>query len=229
MDPETERLVKKIAFKLFRQYCPRGASGFFTREDILHYGVIGLLKAEKKFDKKMNVPFQAYAGIRIHGEIMDAIRKSPEIRLPQEKSSQFKRLSKAKKTLQDQGETPDPEALAQELGWNVKTVLKVENFSNRVVSVDAQPGYKEPAGGDRSGNAEKKTLDKDLAAVMQRCLEALDDAAERLILVARELKNMKLRQLAQKFGWSIEKVRQKQISAKQSMKVCLEKNGWDLT
>jgi RNA polymerase sigma factor for flagellar operon FliA len=229
LDKEQELLVKRIALKIFKQYCPRGESGFFTREDLFHHGIIGLLKAKEKFNKNMNVPFNAYASIRIQGEIMDTLRKSPHIRLPQERRKQLKIFLRAKNDLLDQGKPANIEDIAQKLGWDEKTVLTVENLLNQVISIDAQPGFRELADGNPGTNAEKNVLDQDLADIMQQCLEALDDAKERLVLVARELKNMKLRQVAQKLGWSIEKVRQKQISAKESMKTCLEKNGWDLT
>ena len=49
---EEERLVKKIAFALYKTYCPKGGSGLFTVEDLFHYGIIGLLKAKKNFKKK---------------------------------------------------------------------------------------------------------------------------------------------------------------------------------
>ena len=229
MDKKQELLVKKIASKIFKQYCPRGESGFFTREDLFHHGIVGLLTARERFNKNMNVPFTAYAAIRIQGEIMDALRKSPQIRLPQERRKQVKMLLQTKNDLQDQGKPAAPEDLAQKLGWDEKTLLKVESLLNQVISIDANPGFRELADVNPGGSAEKNVLDQDLAHIMQQCLEALDDARERLILVAREYKNMKLRQLAQQLGWSIEKVRQKQISAKESMKTCLEKNGWDLT
>ena len=229
MDKEQKLLVQRIVSKIFKRYCPRGESGYFTREDLFHYGIIGLLTAKENFKKNMNVPFNAYAAIRIRGEIMDAIRKSPHVRLPQEKRKQFNMLSWAINDFLNQGITPTSQDLAQKLGWEVKTVLKIETLLNQVSSIDAEPGFKEIVDKNQMGNAEKNALDQDLAYIMQKCLEALEDAKERMVLVARELKNSTLKQVALELGWSIEKVRQKQISAKESMKTCLEKNGWDLT
>ncbi len=229
MDTEQEQLIRKIASRIFKRYCPKGESGYFTREDLFHHGIIGLLTAKDNFNERMNVPFNAYAAIRIQGEIMDAIRKSPQVRLPQEKRKLFNQLTMAKNAFLNKGKIPNPDDLAQALGWDKKTVFKVESLMNRTLSIDAEPEFKKLVDSNPGNNAEKDVLKRDLANIMQRCLESLDDAKERLVLVARELKNMKLRQVARKLGWSIEKVRQKQISAKKSMKTCLEKNGWDLT
>src|ERR1700752_846684 len=43
-------------------------------EDIVHYGVLGLIDAVDKFDPAKNVPLQAYAPFRIRGAIMDSLR-----------------------------------------------------------------------------------------------------------------------------------------------------------
>jgi len=155
LDKEQKLLVQRIVSKIFKRYCPRGESGYFTREDLFHYGIIGLLTAKENFKKNMNVPFNAYAAIRIRGEIMDAIRKSPHVRLPQEKRKQFNMLSWAINDFLNQGITPTSQDLAQKLGWEVKTVLKIETLLNQVSSIDAEPGFKEIVDKNQMGNAEK--------------------------------------------------------------------------
>lgn len=43
-------------------------------EDLVAYGVIGLLEAASRFDASKGVPFAGFAGRRIHGAIVDGIR-----------------------------------------------------------------------------------------------------------------------------------------------------------
>ncbi len=43
-------------------------------EDLVAYGVIGLLEAASRFDASRGVPFAGFAGRRIHGAIVDGIR-----------------------------------------------------------------------------------------------------------------------------------------------------------
>lgn len=229
MDKTEALLVKRIVFKLYNRYCPRGESGVFTRDDIYHYGIIGLLKAKKSFKPSMNVPFNAYAAVRIQGEIIDAVRKSPMVRIPQEKCKLYKMLTAAKTRLLNEGKHPSVKDLAEALEWTEDEVRNVERYFSPVMSIDAGPGYRKLPSHLSDGDGEKKVLNRDLSDIIQSCLERLEDVSMRIILIARELKNVKLRQLADQFGWSIEKVRQKQIRAKESMKKCLEKNGWDLT
>lgn len=228
MNREQEQLVKRIATKLFRTYCPAGESGCHTREDLIHYGIIGLLKAKKNFKGNLNVPFNAYAAIRIKGEIMDAVRKSPFIRLPQKKREMVNQLNSAGNKILDLGRIPDIQSLARDLDWSPAKVLEVEGYTSRLISLDAGPAGNDPADSCTGGNAEQNLLNKDLARAMQACLESIDDALERLVFIAREVKEMTLKQVGAKIGWSIEKTRQAQIRAKGRMKTCLKKNGWDL-
>lgn len=44
-------------------------------EDLVSYGIIGLIDSIDKFDTKLNVKFETYANIRIRGSIIDQIRK----------------------------------------------------------------------------------------------------------------------------------------------------------
>ena len=51
------------------------ASGSLRREDLYQFGIIGLLDALERFDPEYGVTFKTFAYRRIHGEIIDAIRK----------------------------------------------------------------------------------------------------------------------------------------------------------
>ncbi len=228
LSKQDEAQIKKITNYLYRKYCPMAESGFFSKEDIYHYGVIGFMDAKQKFDPVKKVPFNAYAAIRIQGEIMDALRKGAQVRLPQEKQTRIKQLLAAKNQLADQGKTPDLQALKDLLGWEEKQIHQVEGLLVTVQSADHNPMLS--LARDKNGKPaqEKQILNKDLGRVMQKCLDGLESAAERMILVARQMRGVKLRKLAEKFNCAIETVRQREISAKNSMKDCLKKHGWTI-
>ncbi len=206
-----------------------GEKGVVSVQDLFHYGIIGLLKARKNFKAEKKVPFNVYATFRISGEIMDALRKSPLIRLPQKKRGRVKQMEKAKEELFNKGITPDPDAIASELGWSNKEVLKTETFSISLVSVNEDRENNNLIQLKSEKTLESEILNKDLAIIIQKCMELIDDASDRLVFVARDLEDMTLKQVGIRFGFSIEKARQKHIRAKESMKSCLEKNDWDLT
>ena len=44
-------------------------------DDLVSYGIAGLVKAWENFDRKKGVKFKVYASYRIRGEILDKIRK----------------------------------------------------------------------------------------------------------------------------------------------------------
>jgi RNA polymerase sigma factor FliA len=228
MNRDEEKLVKKIVGFLCRKYhIP--THDMETRQDMFHDGIIGLMDAKRKYDPDMQVPFKAYAGIRIHGAVVDAMRKKPAIRLPQEKQTRVKALLDARNLLAARGQEPSDDSLCRHLGWTKETLRQVESLLIRVQSSD-DTALLTVLPAPKAGNTdpEKQVLQKDLARVMQKCLDGLADAADRLILVARQLENVTLRQLAEQFSCSIEKIRQTEIKAKARMRACLEKHDWDL-
>ena len=48
-------------------------------DDLVGYGVFGLIDASDKFDAKKDVKFETYASLRIRGSILDQIRKMDSI------------------------------------------------------------------------------------------------------------------------------------------------------
>jgi RNA polymerase sigma factor for flagellar operon FliA len=196
---------------------------------MFHDGIIGLMDAKKKYDPGMQVPFKAYAGIRIHGAIVDAMRKKPVIRLPQEKQARVKALLDARHLLAARGQDPSDDTLARHLGWTLSQVLQAQSLLVHVQSSDETPMLTRlPARQIGHPDPEDQVLKKDLARVMKKCLDGLADAAEKMVLVARNLESVTLRQLAEQFSCSIEKIRQTEIRAKSRMRTCLEKHDWNL-
>ena len=64
------KLAESIARNIGRRQPP-----WIDREDLVSAAYLGLTKAAHKYNPKTKVPFDAYARIRIHGEIMDSLRR----------------------------------------------------------------------------------------------------------------------------------------------------------
>lgn len=62
-------LVKIVSSRLFNYYAQK-----IDYDDLVGYGIIGLIDAIDKFDYTKNIKFETYASIRIKGAIMDEIR-----------------------------------------------------------------------------------------------------------------------------------------------------------
>ena len=62
-------LVKYVVSK-FKMYLPL----FLDQEDLIEYGIVGLIEAAEKFDTSKNAKFKTYAMYRIRGSILDYLR-----------------------------------------------------------------------------------------------------------------------------------------------------------
>ncbi|MFA5523343.1 MAG: FliA/WhiG family RNA polymerase sigma factor [Tissierellales bacterium] len=64
------QLVKIVAGRMYNYY-----GGNVEYEDLLGYGIFGLIDAIEKFDINRDLKFETYAQIRIRGSIIDSLRK----------------------------------------------------------------------------------------------------------------------------------------------------------
>lgn len=125
-------LVKAIAGRLYNTY-----NAHVEYDDLVGYGVIGLLDAIEKYDYKLGNKFETYANIRIRGSIVDQLRSLDWI--PRSMRQKYKLLEKATKKLQNvHGMDIKDEDLAKEMNMSIKELSElmhqVSTFS--VVSLD---------------------------------------------------------------------------------------------
>ena len=67
-------LVKYIASRVMF-----GKNKYMEYEDLVSYGMIGLMDALNKFDNTKGMKFSSYASIRIKGSMIDELRKNRPI------------------------------------------------------------------------------------------------------------------------------------------------------
>ena len=233
--PKETLLVRGIAAEVYRSYCPAGKAGDMTKDDLYHYGIIGLLEAKQKYDDSKRVPWLAFAAYRVRGAMLDQLRKQPMIRLPQARQKKVKELKAVKKELALSGDNADAEILADRLEWPVEEVHKISGMSPTFMPAHTDHRDREEGGvqgmilTDHGDNPETATLKSELADLVNRCLEALPSPQDRLIIVSRVLEGLKLRELAETLGCSLENVRQWQKKVEKMMKTCMENHGWSIT
>lgn len=88
-------------------------------EDLVHYGVLGLIDAMKKFDSDKGVKFKTYAETRIRGAILDGIRSTDWI--PRSIRRKRRELEAVMQEIEHKtGEPPDDEEIASAMGVSVK-------------------------------------------------------------------------------------------------------------
>jgi RNA polymerase sigma factor for flagellar operon FliA len=111
-------IVKKIAFYY------RGRVGkILDVDDLLQLGMLGLVEAAHNYSPKENVPFAAYATLRIKGSIVDYLRKSSNLcrGTIRRKQDYEKAKRKLEKTLNRE---PDAHEIASELQIDLTELTK---------------------------------------------------------------------------------------------------------
>ena len=105
-------------------------------EDILSFGVFGLLDAVDKFDPSKGFVFQTYAIPRIRGAILDELRKCDWFsRTGREKVQKYNRAME--KVLRDKGEMRD-DLIMEEMGIEAEEYYEVQELASRgyITSLD---------------------------------------------------------------------------------------------
>src|SRR5699024_3083041 len=104
----------------------------FSKSDLKSLGLMGLYDALQKFDPDRKLKFATYATVRIHGSMMDGLRKEDWLpRTLREKSKQVDKVSHSLE--QTLSRKPTPNDIAMELNWSiddVETVMADTLFAN---------------------------------------------------------------------------------------------------
>ena len=112
-------LVAMVVKRLMPQY-----KDYSEKDELMSYGVIGLIDAVNKFDQSKGVKFQTYASLRIRGEIIDYMRKQDWA--PTSLRKKINNIQQAYETLESQlNRAPTDEEIADYLGEQVSGVRKV--------------------------------------------------------------------------------------------------------
>lgn len=168
--------------------------------DLINEGNLGLLRALQRFDPKRNVRFLSYAIWWVRQAIMKALNEQSRlIRVSSEQRAKLKKIKqKQRDMLQEMGEEPTIEELAQELGVKPAEIKKTYRIVTSEVSLDAPafPGEEKQTLLDR--------LDQDALPSPEESYEN----AERTNILREILKELPLRDqkiLALYFGLDAER------------------------
>lgn len=158
-------------------------------EDLVSYGIFGLIDAIDKFDLEKEVKFETYASLRIRGSILDQIRKMDWI--PRTVRQRQKKIDEAIKNIESRtGRNALDDEIATELGiaedelneWQAQ--LKVTN----VVSLNEfleQGG--EPVMDARNNShfvqPEESVQEEELKKVLAETMELLTEKERKVILL----------------------------------------------
>jgi len=156
-------------------------------DDLVSYGIFGLIDAIDKFDMSKNVKFETYASLRIRGAILDQIRKMDWI--PRTVRQRQRKIDEAIKQVEMRtGKTATDEEIAVELGVsedelvNWQSQLKVTNLvSLSEFEEQGQEPTMETANKNRFASPEEVIEEQELKQKLIESLELLTEKERRVI------------------------------------------------
>lgn len=178
-------LVNSIVSRMMPLYGPH--MGY---DDLVGYGVLGLIDAVEKFVPERGIRFEAYAAKRIKGEVIDNIRQqdwaSASLR------SRIKQIGRAYEELESKqaGEATDDE-VASMLGLDVQQVrgalekaymFNMVRFEALVSNAgDGNVTLEETLKSDSAQMPEEQLTQREFSQVLARSIEKLNDNERKII------------------------------------------------
>ena len=159
-------------------------------DDLVGYGIFGLIDAIDKFDYDKGVKFETYASLRIRGAILDQIRKMDWI--PRTLRQKQKKIDSTYQTLEARnGKLPSDEEVANEL--NI-TISELENWQNqtKVASLISLDEYLEQGSEIRVENnnssisfsqPDQLVEKKEMREILLKTLESLTEKEKKVIIL----------------------------------------------
>lgn len=158
-------------------------------DDLVGYGIFGLIDAIDKFDYYKGIKFETYASLRIRGAILDQIRKMDWI--PRSLRQKQKKIDAAMTKLETElGRPATDEEIAAELGITPDEYVAWQGQSNvsNVVSLDE---FMEVSGEKDVAPIKANTFDqpeqvyekKELKQLIMESLDSLTDKERKVILL----------------------------------------------
>ena len=158
-------------------------------DDLVGYGIFGLIDAIDKFDYGKNVKFETYASLRIRGAILDQIRKMDWI--PRTVRQKQKKIDEASKNVEMRtGKSATDEEIAEELGippeelleW--QSQLKVTNVIslNEFVEQGSEP-VMDARRNSHFVQPEDSVSQDELKQKLQEALQLLTEKEQKVILL----------------------------------------------
>lgn len=115
-----------------------GRNTYIEYEDLVSYGLIGLMDAMTKFNPEKGIKFSSYASIRIKGSIIDHIRKArPISKGAMDKLAKYNESVERLQTFLLREPTIDE--IAVDINTSISEVIEIEGYINfmSVVSLES--------------------------------------------------------------------------------------------
>lgn len=192
-------------------------------DDLVGYGIFGLIDAIDKFDLTKNVKFETYASLRIRGSILDQIRKMDWV--PRTLRQRQKQIDSATAKIEADAGRPATDAeIAKELnipeeeytGWKseiqLSNMLSLDDYLEQ--SGDSQI---EPGGSQRFEQPEKAVEKEELKQMLVEAMKTLTEK-ECSVITLYYYEDLTLKEISRILEVSESRVSQLHSKALQKMK-----------
>lgn len=150
-----------------------------TREDLFHWGIIGLMEAIDRFDENKGIKFETYAVKRIEGAIRDALRR--EDILTRGQREKYRRLMSIIDSLEE--EEIEEKTVADKLGLDLSSYQELlEEISPIVISSIEEllegRGLEIP---DEKESIEDRIINEELLEDLKKAIKRLTDREKQVL------------------------------------------------
>lgn len=178
-------------------------------DDLISYGIFGLIDSIDKFDIKKGVKFETYASLRIRGSIIDSIRKMDWV--PRDLRQKNKQLETAYSELEATLERePTEEELSNQLGIPLKETKDLMKKAS-VVSLVSLDDYLEQNHEDTflaTEESPESTYDKkEISDILVGAIDKLSDK-EKNVVSLYYFEDLTLKEISKIMGVSESRISQ---------------------
>jgi len=213
-------LVKIIAGKLYSSY-----NAHVEFDDLLGYGIIGLIDAIEKFDHKKQIKFETYANIRIRGAIIDQIRHMDWI--PRSTRQKYKKIEEAIAKLQKiYGNELTDEHIATELEMSLEDYSKLIGEVTTYSIISLEEKLEDNSNFDITSNAldfqpEESYTEREVKKILAETIENLQEK-EKKVMQLYYYSELTYKEIAEVLAISESRVSQIHTKAIAKLKIALE-------
>lgn len=197
------RYLPLVKYVVSRFYIKETSS--ISKEDLFHWGIVGLMEAIDRFDENKGVKFEVYAIRRIEGAIKDALRR--EDILTRRQREKYRHLVEVIDSLGE--EELSEEAIANKLGIDLASYLELLEEVSPIVASSVEELLEE-RGFEISDNREQiedKIIEEELLETLGKAIKKLNDR-EKQILSLYYYEGLNLKQIGSVLGITESRVSQ---------------------
>jgi RNA polymerase sigma factor FliA len=193
-------LVKSVAFRLFANL-----PNHVDFDDLIGYGVLGLMEALRSFNPHKNVKFSTFAFYRIRGAILDGLRAQDW--LPRPLRHKIKTLESSTNELKNKlGRDPSDHEVAEYVKMPVDQVrtIQFESHQSQIISLEEQ--LQDIAVGIEEKDS-KELEEKEVAGLLAESINSLEEK-ERLAVTLYYYEGLNLKEIGKVLSLSESRISQ---------------------